>query len=113
MRSTRIILEKMRDYCSEGMSFIEGVDKDEFVASRVLQYAVSLVILQLGELAGALPEDYREEHGAVPWRQIRGMRNMIAHDYVRIDKDLVWETACNDLPVLYELLCGLLDEIDN
>ena len=35
---------------------------------------------------------------------MRGMRNIIAHDYGEVDLELVWKTATADLPVLIETL---------
>ena len=40
----------------------------------------------------------------LPFRRMRGMRNIIAPDYREVDIDLVWDTATNDLPVLIAVL---------
>lgn len=60
-------------------------------------------LLQIGELTGHLPEDFREATKAtIYWPAIKGMRNLFAHNYGALDIDLVWETAVGDIPMLLE-----------
>ena len=40
----------------------------------------------------------------MPWAEMRGMRNLFAHEYESLDKDLLWETVMKDIPALYERL---------
>lgn len=60
-----------------------------------------MCILQIGELANGLSDEFREQTKAeVPWGQIRGMRNWLAHAYAEMDESMTWETATNDIPKL-------------
>ena len=38
-----------------------------------------------------------QQFGGVPWKQIKGMRDKIAHGYGAIDLDRVWDTALLDV----------------
>ena len=72
-----------------------------------------MCILQIGELANGLSEEFREEtKGEMPWGMIRGMRNWIAHAYAEMDEFIVWETATNDIPRLFAF-CNRKIEEDN
>ena len=42
-------------------------------------------ILQIGELAGKLSDDFRHEHNQIPWQQIKATRNIVAHSYGSVD----------------------------
>lgn len=42
----------------------------------------------------------------IPWRKVRGMRNVLAHRYGAIDVGVLWETITQDIP-------ALRDEMDN
>lgn len=44
----------------------------------------------------------------IPWRKMRGMRNLAAHEYFGIDVGTVWQTATSDVPPLKPLLEALL-----
>lgn len=65
-------------------------------------------ILQIGELITKLDESFLKQHSDVPWRQIKGMRNVYAHDYDTIDLNTVWEAITGDVPELRSKLENIL-----
>jgi uncharacterized protein with HEPN domain len=69
---------------------------------------VGHLIQIVGEAATRVSPATRAAHPEVPWERITGMRHRIVHDYVRIDADIVWETAMHRLP---ELIAQLLEFI--
>ena len=89
------ILEKILKYCSE----IEAAHDDfgrsfeRFCSSSTYRNAVAMCLLQIGELTNKLSEAFKSTHRQIPWRAIRGMRNVVAHEYGKIDVETVWETA--------------------
>ena len=74
--------------------------EDTFFGDPVLQAAAKSVILDLHSAFELLPERVRQEHPNVPWRQMRGMRNLIAHEYDVIDFNVVRHVLSVELPVL-------------
>lgn len=96
-------LQHIRTYCEDIESFLArfGKDYECFVTDRAYFNAVSMCILQIGELANSLSENFREATGSkMPWKMIRGMRNLLAHTYGEVDEEIVWETAINDIPMV-------------
>ena len=61
-----------------------------------------MCLLQIGELSNKLSEEFKTAHKQIPWRAIRGMRNVVAHEYGKIDVETVWETAENGTLELME-----------
>lgn len=60
-------------------------------------------MLQIGELANKLTNDYKEStEDQIPWKAVRGLRNIVAHEYGHIDCQSLWETIQTDVPVLKE-----------
>lgn len=99
------ILKLIEGYCGDIETFIERFGRDfaVFTHDRAYFNAVAMCILQIGELSGSLSEEYRAAtSGRIPWSGIRGMRNIVAHDYGALDEELVWETATEDIPYLRE-----------
>lgn len=89
------ILEKISRYCDE----IEhahrefGRDYAVFCNNPTYRNAVALCLMQIGELSNRLSEEFKAAHTEIPWRAIKGMRNIVAHEYGKIDTETVWETA--------------------
>ncbi len=58
------------------------------------------------------------KYNTIPWKEVFGMRNFIAHEYANVDEEAIFATLKNDLPVLKEvskqilldLQSGLLDK---
>lgn len=93
----------IRTHCDDIESFLNrfGRDFHTFEEDRAYFNAVSMCIFQIGELANGLSEDFRQKTSKeIPWRMIRGMRNVLAHSYGEIDEEVIWETANNDIPLL-------------
>ena len=77
------ILEHIVGYCDQIEETIRrfGNDYGVFSTDAIYRNAAALCVLQIGELAGKLTDEFRAEHPGAPWRQIRGMRNIVAHSY--------------------------------
>lgn len=111
-RSNQIILRKMIDYCNEVERILNkhSFDIDEFENDAEFQFACGMCIIQIGELVGRMSDDFISQYSSVPWRQIKGMRNIYAHEYDIIDNELVWETITEDIPELKKKLEFILSE---
>lgn len=93
------IIEKIYKYCIEIDDAHKAFNKsyESFVKETVYKNAVSLCIMQIGELSTHLSEEFKEKNHLIPWRQIKGMRNVVAHEYGSIDTQIVWETATDNI----------------
>lgn len=96
------ILEHIVSYCEQIEQTVErfGNDYAIFGADPIYRNASALCILQIGELVGKLSDDFRAAHPAVPWRQIKAMRNIVAHSYGSVDPETTWEIITEDIPTL-------------
>ena len=98
----RDIIEHILRYCNqvETAHADFGHSKDRFVESSTYQNAVSMCILQIGELVGRLTDDFKQANADIPWHKIRGMRNYVAHEYGSIDFEIVWFASTKSIPEL-------------
>lgn len=106
------IIKKMIAYCNEIQEAHNAFNTSYtvFAENSVYKNAVCLCIMQIGELSNHLSEKFKKEHCNIPWKQIRGMRNVVAHEYGAIDTDTVWETLLDDIPAI-KLFCeNILNE---
>lgn len=96
-------IKHIRDYCEEIRKTIEryGTSYEVFDRDADFQRSIAFSILQIGELSGGLSEEYRKatsDH--VQWGPMKGMRNLVAHSYGNMSRQIIWETATVDIPAL-------------
>lgn len=84
--------------------FVTNVDWDEFQTDLMRQSAVTRQLEIVGEAARRISEESKAEIPEIPWRQIIGMRNRIAHEYDRINSITLWNTIQLALPELISAL---------
>jgi uncharacterized protein with HEPN domain len=96
------ILQKVIQYCDEiGEANAQfGNSIDALRTNSVYKNAVSMCILQIGELSTHLTDEFKSNYAAVPWKAIRGMRNIAAHHYGEFDADILWKTIEDRIPEL-------------
>ncbi len=89
------ILEKIQGYCNDIMfTHTEYAhDYHTFCTNPTYRNAIALCLMQIGELVKHLSPEFISLHTSIPWRAIRGMRNVVAHEYGNIDLETVWETS--------------------
>jgi uncharacterized protein with HEPN domain len=82
---------------------------DEFKQNTAIQDAVIRRIEIIGEAANRISEETRKKHRHLPWTEMKGMRNLLIHEYDEIDLKEVWNTVKNDLPALIKEIEKILD----
>ena len=85
-------------------SYLAAVNRAAFLADSEKQYAVLRRLEIIGEAASRLSHDTQVPFPGLPFRAMRGMRNIIAHDYGEVDLELVWKTVTADVRVLVATL---------
>ncbi len=103
-------LQHMRQAAADAIGFVDGMNRQAFLNDKRTQQAVVLSLIVLGEAATKVMDRhpaFAETHGQIPWRNMRGMRNRIAHGYFDIDLDVVWDTVRMALPDLVNALNAL------
>lgn len=87
-------------------------DLAAFLEDRVLVRAVERMSEIIGESARRVSESCRQAFPEIRWREIIGQRNILAHEYGRIDHALLYRTARQDVPPLIEQLESVLRSLD-
>ena len=84
------------------------MDYDTWREDRKTIDAVIRNIEIIGEAAANIPEDIQNQYTKIPWHQMKGMRNILIHQYFGVDIDVLWKTVNEDLPALKILIKKLL-----
>lgn len=89
--------------------FMKNVTREKFNKNKEKQKAVIKSIETIGEAIRKLPEDFIKKYANVDWSQVIAMRNILSHQYFRVDLDVVWKTVFEDLPKLRTEIQKIID----
>jgi uncharacterized protein with HEPN domain len=74
--------------------------KQAFEEQELIQVWIVHHFQIIGEAANTLSSQRLSQYSTIPWRQIIGLRNMLVHEYFRIDRQAIWDITESDLPPL-------------
>ena len=106
----QVSLGDMLNHAREAVDLLGGSSRDEFERDRLRQLALTRLVEIVGEAARRVSQAAKHKHPGIPWPQIIGMRNRLAHGYDVIDLDLLWDTVTDDLPPLITTLQNIVKE---
>lgn len=108
------ILMHIQDYCKEIYHTMNtfGRNYEVFATNSIYQNAVAMCVLQIGELTTHFTDDFKVKYNKIPWNQIKALRNVVAHNYGKIDQEILWETLLHDIPQLDNYCDQILMELE-
>lgn len=92
--------------------YVEGMSFPQFLADSRTTDAVLRNLEIIGEAARYVPDEAVAAYPQVPWAEMRAMRNVVAHEYERVNLPTIWDTIQDDLPPLLPLLQAVLEAED-
>ena len=92
--------------------FLQDYDYENFIADKIMYYAVVKNVEIVGEAAYMLSLDFNAEHTDTPWDQIEKMRHVLVHGYYQILPEVLWLTIHDDLPPLKANVMNYLSAMD-
>jgi uncharacterized protein with HEPN domain len=86
-----------------------NISLEEFIDNEVLVQAVLYNYIIIGEATRNIPPEIQTLSPETPWRIMSDMRNVMAHEYFRVNLEIVWDGIQTDLPLLVPQLQELLN----
>lgn len=109
--SPRSWQERVQDIltCARNIqSFTEGMSYDAFLDDPRTIRAVAFEFTTIGEAARVIPEEIQKKYPDVPWGRMHGIRNVLVHEYFRLDEEILWRASSEDIPPLIQALERIL-----
>ena len=103
-RDIRDYIKDIIDNMDYAVNFLQDISYKEFAISIQKQYEVNYALLIIGEATKKIPSDLRLKYPEIPWQEIAGIRDKIAHDYFGIDTEKIWKTVKEDIPAIKPLI---------
>ncbi|MBN1834703.1 MAG: DUF86 domain-containing protein [Spirochaetales bacterium] len=98
-------IERIQEYIQQISSPIE------YYESHLVFDATLMNFIVIGKMSDRLSSELKDQYPEVDWQKIKDFRNFVAHDYLGIDAEEVWQIVRNDLPDLYATLRRILDTL--
>jgi len=92
------------------MQAMNQVSFEEFAMNREKQAAILYFFLTIGEATKRLSPVFRDSYPQINWKGMAGMHDILAHQYDRVNIQVVWDAVQTDLPDLLILLKALPGE---
>ena len=106
--------ERLKDM-NEAIAKIEKYavqGKETFFADELVQTWILFHLQTIGEASRAMSEQTRELYSDLNWQDIIDFRNLVVHEYFRVDLGVVWHIVQNELPMLKEQVLLMLSEVE-
>ena len=89
-------------HCEKINEKMNNLTREQFDQDEDVLQIICFNLMQIGELAKNFEPSFIKMYKDAPWKQIKGMRDRVAHGYGSINKDIVWNTALNDISPLLD-----------
>ncbi|MEM7590940.1 MAG: HepT-like ribonuclease domain-containing protein [Cyanobacteria bacterium P01_A01_bin.83] len=109
MRSDRERIKDIQEAISKINKYaVQG--KEEFFANELIHGWILLQLQIIGEAARSMTTEIYEQHPEVDWQDIIDFRNLLVHEYFRVDLKIIWQIVKQELPNLSEQIDSILAE---
>ena len=101
MKEDKYYIEKIiKDikFINKHMEFIESIK--EFETNELLVDAMIFRIIQISENINKISEAFKTNYSFIPWKNIKGFRNRLVHEYGNVDVSFVFDALKQDIPYL-------------
>lgn len=107
MKDDKIYIDHILNSIDRIESYLEGKDHLSFSNDYLVQDAVVRQLEIIGEATKRISGELRITNPQVPWSDMAGMRDVLIHDYIDVDIDIVWKTVSDSIYRLRSLLQNL------
>jgi uncharacterized protein with HEPN domain len=108
MRREPLLLADILAAADAIAAFTSGCSFETFERSLLIRSAVVHQLAIIGEAVAHLTLELRSRHPEIPWTDIKGLRNVVVHNYFGTDWREIWSTVSADIPVLRRQIADIL-----
>ena len=101
-------IKKILKHINKILKYTKDMNFKSFNVDEKSLDACLMNFAAIGETINDIDEKFINEHTEINWKEIKGMRNIIVHDYDGVNTKIIWDTIKDDLPKLKEQLSSFV-----
>jgi len=99
-RDEKVIISDILQQIQFILEITKGISKDEFFTNQLIAYAADRAFEIIGEATKQLPQSFLQLHQNIEWNKMISFRNLLIHEYFRVERNIQWNIIQNILPDL-------------
>jgi uncharacterized protein with HEPN domain len=103
-------LKHIRDEAGFILEHTQGISKEDFLKDELFKRASTRSLEIIGEAVKSLSKQFREQYPSVEWKKIAGTRDVLIHDYMSVDYEIVWDIIQTKIPDLYNNIIVIIQQ---
>ena len=112
MKDDRLYLIHIQERIARIEDYVKG-GRAVFLGTDLIQDAVLRNLQTLAESTQRLSDEIKAKRDDIDWRRISGFRNVVVHDYLGVDIELVWDIVDTELPALKGAVDDMLSRLED
>lgn len=100
-------IDHIKECIEKILKATHSTTREDLERDDILFTALTRQIEIIGEATKYVPDEIIKAHPNIPWKEMAGMRDIVAHDYDDVNMDEIWNVVQKDIPFLK----GELDKI--
>ncbi|MBC8481134.1 MAG: DUF86 domain-containing protein [Planctomycetes bacterium] len=108
MKDDKLYLIHISECIERIESYVSGLDKDAFLESSLVQDAVIRNLQVMSESTQHLSDETKQKRQEIEWYKIAGFRNILVHDYLGVDMEMVWNIISKEIPILRDAIRNMI-----
>jgi len=109
-RNIRLYLTDIWESIKAIEEYISNISEEDFYSNCQVQDAVIRRLEIIGEAVKNIDDEFRSRFPQIPWKEVAGMRDIIAHEYFGVKLERIWDVVKRDLPGLKNKIKSIIQK---
>ncbi len=111
MKDNRLYLTNIKE-CIQRIESYTHEGREVFMETPMIQDAVIRNFEIIGEATKRLSTEIRASYPKIQWQQIAGLRDVLIHDYLKVNLPRIWLIIEQNLPELKVTVEAMLQDLE-
>jgi len=115
MKNDLVYILHIQEFCNDIIEYLkyETNSFDDFKNNKMLVDAVIRKLEIIGEASNNISETFKNKYNYIPFKEMKGIRNILIHEYFGVDHNIVYKTVVEEIPKLKKQIDEMVEMIKN